>query len=80
MGTASRLISFSEGGGEPSTHPFQPFLAAVRFLRTLGTGAEALLLGFVLMSSSSCGVFSLPSDPCDVADETEGPGVQSGVG
>ena len=34
--TRSRLMSFSEGGGEPSTQPFQPFLAAERFFLSLG--------------------------------------------
>lgn len=37
-GTESRLMSLSEGGGEPSTQPFHPFLAAVRFLRSFGIG------------------------------------------
>jgi len=31
IGTASRLISFSDGGGEPSTQPFHPFLTATLF-------------------------------------------------
>lgn len=38
MGTTSRLISFSDGGGEPSTHPFHPFLTATLFFLGGGCG------------------------------------------
>ncbi len=77
MGTASRFINFSEGGGEPSTQPFQPFFAAERFLRG---GAD-------IVRRSSCAVTASPSsgvrgrfdEVCDVLDEMEGPGVEAGV-
>ena len=38
-GTASKFINFSDGGGEPSTQPFQPFFTAARFFRGCG-GAD----------------------------------------
>ena len=57
MGTASGLISFSDGGGDPSTHPFHPFLAATRFFLSLGlTGADILPTWRMSMSSWSSGV------------------------
>ncbi len=74
---ASRFINFSEGGGEPSTQPFQPFFAAERFLRG---GAD-------IVRRSSCAVTASPSsgvrgrfdEACEVLDEMEGPGVEAGV-
>jgi hypothetical protein len=77
-GTASRLMSFSEGGGDPSTQPFQPFLAAARFLR--GGGAEiAVRCAWASNDSSSSGVRGLLDEVCDVLEEMEGPGVEPGV-
>lgn len=70
IGTASRLINFSDGGGEPSTQPFQPFLTATRFLRGFDTGG-----GVGLMSSSSSGVCGLLEDVRDVSIDVEGEGV-----
>lgn len=65
---ASRLINFSDGGGEPSTHPFQPFLTATLFLR----GLEDVGVYF---SSSSSGVNGLLDDVRDVPTEVVGAGV-----
>ena len=46
--TTSRLMSFSEGGGEPSTQPFHPFLHAMRFFLgwdgLIGGGVELSML------------------------------------
>lgn len=67
-------MSFSEGGGEPSTHPFHPFFAADLFLR----GCESNP-GFTSKSSSSSGVRGLFDDVREVLDELDGPGVEDGV-
>jgi hypothetical protein len=48
-GTASRLMSFSDGGGDPSTQPFQPFFTATLFFR--GCGGEIGLEGSKSSSS-----------------------------
>lgn len=67
--TASRLMSLSEGVGEPSTHPFHPFLCATRFFRFfffLGRSVSSI-------SSSSAGVRGLLEDVRDVETEIERP-------
>jgi len=69
--TASRLMSLSEGAGEPSTHPFHPFLCATRFFRFflfffLGRSVSSI-------SSSSAGVRGLLEDVRDVEAEIERP-------
>jgi len=75
-GTASRLINFSDGGGDPSTQPFQPFFTATRFF---GGGRGAGGGGAVSNSSKSSGVRGLLDEVRDVLDEMEGPGVDAGV-
>ena len=76
---ASRLISFSEGGGEPSTHPFHPFFTATLFLRgAAGNGAD-WLPDWEPITSSSAGVRGLLDEVRDVLDEIEGSGVEPGV-
>ena len=76
---ASRLISFSEGGGEPSTHHFHPFFTATLFLRGgAGNGAD-WLPDWELITSSSAGVRGLLDKIRDVLDEIEGSGVEPGV-
>jgi len=71
-GTESRFINFSDGGGEPSTQPFQPFFTATRFLGGSRRG------GGVGMSSSSSGVNGLLEEAWDVEEDVEGPGVDAG--
>lgn len=71
MGTASRLINFSDGGGEPSTQPFHPFLTATLFLR----GLEPDDCDGSYFSSSSSGVSGLLDDVRDVPTELVGAGV-----
>jgi len=66
------LISFSDGGGEPSTQPFHPFLAGGRFFLIRDS------IGKRGNSSSSSGVRGLLEDVRDVLDEFEGPGVEYG--
>jgi len=67
-------MSFSDGGGEPSIQPFQPFLTATRFLR----GSCAIGRGRLSRSSSSLGVRGRLDDVREVLDELEGPGVEEG--
>lgn len=87
--TTSRLISFSDGGGEPSTHPFHPFLTAVRFFLACcaccccwggggGGVAEAMLWRLLFSSSPSSGVCGRFDELADVVDEMDGPGVVGG--
>ena len=89
--TESRLMSLSDGGGEPSTQPFHPFLAAARLLRGLGTtgadvvsgGVEDMTLWLRLRprsskSSSSPGVRGRLEEVRDVTDDVDGPGVSGG--
>lgn len=73
MGTASRLISFSDGGGEPSTQPFHPFLTATRFFFCFGSGGA----NNGTISSSSPGVLGRLDDVREVLEEIEGSGVFS---
>lgn len=76
-GTESRLINFSDGGGEPSTQPFQPFFTATRFLGgSFGLGGAEVTS--MMSSSSSSGVYGRLEDVRDVEDEIEGPGVDAG--
>lgn len=64
----------SDGSGEPSTQPFQPFFTATRFfLGGGGLGNEDT----ITMSKSS-GVCGRLDDVRDVLDEA-GPGVEAGV-
>lgn len=70
-------MSLSEGGGEPSTQPFQPFFAAARFLRGRGAGGSDSDLGSRISPSS--GVLGLLEDVRDVLEDIEGPGVEPGV-
>lgn len=77
-------MSFSDGGGEPSTQPFQPFLAACRFflggLATwsgCGDMVPTLRPRSVKLSPSS-GVWGLFDDAVEVAEEREGSGVLGG--
>lgn len=81
--TMSRLMSFCDGGGEPSTQPFQPLRAATRFLRSLGTnggGGEPVptLWPRCETSSPSSGVRSRFDEVADVLEEIDGPGVVGG--
>lgn len=87
--TESRLMSFSDGGGEPSTQPFQPLRAAGRFLRGFFcTGPSSPMLccrprisslsSSSSSSSSSSGVNGRLEDTADVRDDTDGPGVVGG--
>ena len=83
MGTESRLISFSDGGGEPSTHPFHPFLTATLFLRGGLDDDDDEAVGSYFSSSSSSspssssssGVSGLLDDVRDVPTELVGAGV-----
>lgn len=78
--TTSRLMSFSEGGGEPSTQPFQPFLAATLFLRGGRGGGDdvATLRPRSVKPSSSSGVRGRLDEVAEVLDEMDGPGVVGG--
>jgi hypothetical protein len=67
-GAESRLMSLSEGTGEPSIHPFHPFLCAMRFFRGLGGGVVWFDSNFI-MSSSSSGVRGRLDDVREVAVE-----------
>jgi hypothetical protein len=78
MGAESKLISFSDGGGDPSTQPFQPFLTTGRFLR--GCGGRGAGVAADMSRSVSTGVCGLFDDMCDVVDEVQGPGVGDGEG
>ena len=74
-GAESRLISFSDGSGEPSTQPFHPFLAATLFFGgCLGFGEASGNKN----SSSSSGVKGRLEDVREVEEEMEGPGVEMG--
>lgn len=77
-GTISRLISFSDGGGEPSTHPFHPFLTAT--LLFLGGGCDGGEVATIASSigPSSQGVRGRFEDVRDVTEELDGPGVERG--
>lgn len=68
----------SEGGGEPSTQPFQPFFAAERFLRG-SCGADRVASSVGSKASSSSGVRGLLDDVREVLEDIEGPGVEAGV-
>jgi hypothetical protein len=84
IGAESRLISFVDGGGEPSTQPFQPFRTAGRFLRGRGSGGgggDTLVTDSI--SSSSMGVCGLLDEVREVLEDVEGSGVdaeESGMG
>lgn len=77
-------MSFSDGGGEPSTQPFQPFLAACRFF--LGGFATGSGCGDIVPTlrprsvrvSPSSGVRGLLEEAVDVAEDKEGSGVLGG--
>ena len=74
-------MSFSDGGGEPSTHPFHPFFTATRRFRgCLGVegGGEPIACA-VSIGSKSSGVLGRLDDVREVLDESEGPGVDAGV-
>lgn len=77
IGTASRLINFSDGGGEPSTQPFQPFLTATLFFLWAGVGEDVATVGSPACVSSS-GVRGRLDDVLDVVDQSDGPGVDLG--
>lgn len=68
-------MSLSEGGGDPSTQPFQPFFVATRFLR----GGALRVGGSGTSNSSSSGVCGLLEEVRDVLEECDGPGVEPGV-
>jgi hypothetical protein len=70
-------MSFSDGGGDPSTQPFQPLRAAGRFLRDRRSGAVMVSCDSS-RSESSPGVCSLLDDVRDVLEEMEGSGVVGG--
>lgn len=74
--TSSKLINFSDGGGEPSTQPFQPFLTATRFLLGCRERMDSLKVSRS-RSSSSSGVRGLLEEVCEVTEEA-GPGVERG--
>ena len=77
--TSSSFINFSDGGGDPSTQPFQPFRAAGRFLRRRGgSGNSEPRRWDSSKSESSSGVCGRLDDVCEVLDEMEGPGVVGG--
>lgn len=76
-------MSFCEGGGEPSTQPFQPLRAATRFLRGLGAGGGGGDFVSTLRprwetSSPSSGVCGRFDEVAEVLEEMEGPGVVGG--
>lgn len=73
-------MSLSDGGGEPSTQPFQPLRAAGRFFRGLLYAASSLSMLCCRpgMSSSSSGVKGRFEDTAEVRDDTDGPGVVGG--
>lgn len=77
-GAVSRLINLSDGGGEPSTQPFQPFFAATRFLGIRLIGRSGGDDGPAWMASPSSGVRRRLDDVHDVLDEMDGPGVGGG--
>lgn len=78
-GTASKFINFSDGGGEPSTQPFQPFFTAARLFRGCGGADTTERLCCEPKSSPSSGVRGLLDDVREVLEEMDGPGVESGV-
>ena len=73
-------MSFSDGGGEPSTQPFHPLRAAGRFfLSLLMTGPWlSTLWPRSVISSPSSGVYGRFEDVADVREEMDGPGVVGG--
>jgi len=79
-GTASRLMSFSDGGGEPSTQPFQPFFTATLFFRGGGGGGglERSTISGEVSGWSSAGVRGRFDEVRDVAEDVDGPGVDCG--
>lgn len=77
IGTASKLINFSDGGGEPSTQPFHPFLTATLFFLWAGGGGDVATVGSAVWLSSS-GVRGRLDDVLDVVDQSDGPGVDLG--
>lgn len=75
-GAESRLINLSDGGGDPSTQPFQPLRVATRFLRgfcSSNSGGEPI--EWSNSETPSSGVWGLLDDVRDVVDAIEGPGV-----
>jgi hypothetical protein len=73
-------MSLSEGGGEPSIHPFHPLRALARgFLagRALGDAEHP---GCALSISSSSGVRGRLDDAREREEDTEGSGVVIGLG
>ena len=76
--TSSSFINFSDGGGDPSTQPFQPFRAAGRFLRCRGARKSESRTSDSSKSESSSGVCGRLDDVREVLDEMEGPGVVGG--
>lgn len=72
-------MSFSEGGGEPSTQPFQPFLTATRFFFCFGGAGGGVELGArSSISSLSSGVRGRLDEVAEVAEDSDGPGVVGG--
>ena len=83
ISTISRLMSFCDGGGESSTQPFQPFLAATLFFRGLGSGGGGgevvpMLRSRSVRYSPSSGVLRRLDDVAEVLEEIDGPGVVGG--
>ena len=80
--TTSRLMSFSDGGGEPSTQPFQPFRQAMRrFFWGGGLGGgveEPTLRPRSVTLSPSLGVYGLFEEVAEVAEDIDGSGVVGG--
>jgi len=75
-GTASRFMSFSDGGGEPSTQPFQPFFTATLFFRE--ASLDRSTISGAVSGWSSVGVRGRFDEVRDVAEEVDGPGVDCG--
>lgn len=70
-------MSFSDGGGEPSTQPFHPFFTATLFFREGCVVGEVATVGSS-SKASSCGVRGRLEDVRDVMDDVDGPGVDCG--